>query len=299
MVHLASALTFLFVASVEARRNLKGGKDGHKKKYPVQLGPRPYYLVNSMKEGDLKDKLMQCAAEKTEFKPSDWSISHRGSTMMVSFKESYICHDHITFIIALAKHSRFSVLQYPEHTLLGYEAALIMGAGVVECDVTFTKDKQLVCRHAQCDLHTTTDVVLRPEMNAKCTTPYTPGGSPKCCASDFTLAEIKTLCAKMDAADYSAETAEGFVGGVASFRTTMYSYECPEVPTHMESIELIKSYGAKFTPELKTPEVEMPYQGTYSQEDFAQQLIDEYIEAGVDPDDVFQQSFLWSDTIYW
>ncbi len=67
----------------------------------------------------------------------------------------------------------------------------------------------------------------------------------------------------------------------------------------MESIELVKSYGAKFTPELKTPEVEMPYEGTYSQEDYAQQLIDEYIEADVDPDDVFQQSFLWSDTIYW
>jgi glycerophosphoryl diester phosphodiesterase len=117
----------------------------------------------------------------------------------------------------------------PEHTLEGYEAALIMGAGVIECDVTFTKDKQLVCRHAQCDLHTTTDVVTRPELNAKCTVPYTPGGSPKCCASDFTLEEIKTLCAKMDAADYSAETAQGFLGGVASFRSTMYSYECPRV----------------------------------------------------------------------
>ena len=174
-----------------------------------------------------------------------------------------------------------------------------MGAGIVECDVTFTKDRELICRHAQCDLHTTTDVVTRPEMNAKCTVPYTPGGSPVCCASDFTLEEIKTLCAKMDSRDSGADSAEGYIGGVAAFRTTMYSYECPEVPTHMESIELVQEYGAKFTPELKTPQVDMPYEGDYTQEDYAQQMIDEYIEAGVDPDHVWPQSFLWSDAVYW
>ncbi len=35
-----------------------------------------------------------------------------------------------------------------------------MGAGIVECDVTFTKDHQLVCRHAQNDLHTTTNILV-------------------------------------------------------------------------------------------------------------------------------------------
>ena len=34
-----------------------------------------------------------------------------------------------------------------------------MGAGIVECDVTFTKDGELVCRHDECDLATTTDIV--------------------------------------------------------------------------------------------------------------------------------------------
>ena len=71
------------------------------------------------------------------------------------------------------------------------------------------------------------------------------------------------------------------------------------MPTHKESIELIKSWGAKFTPELKTPQVDMPYEGTYSQEDYAQQMIDEYIEMGVSPDAVWPQSFLWDDVIYW
>ena len=191
------------------------------------------------------------------------------------------------------------IIKYPEHTLESYEAGLIHGAGIMECDVTFTKDRQLICRHAQCDLHTTTDVVTRPELNAKCTKPFVPGEGAKCCASDFTLAEIKTLCAKMDSRVSNAETPEEYIGGVAGFRTTMYENECPKVPTHMESIELIKSYGAKFTPELKTPSVDMPFEGDYSQEDYAQQLVDEYIEAGVDPSAVWPQSFLWSDAIYW
>ena len=95
-----------------------------------------------------------------------------------------------------------------------------MGAGIIECDVTFAKDTELVCRHSQCDLHTTTDVVTRPELNAKCTTPWAPGVAPKCCTTDFTLAEIKTLCAKMDSSVPTATTAAGFAyGGTPDWRT--------------------------------------------------------------------------------
>lgn len=103
----------------------------------------------------------------------------------------------------------------------------------------------------------------------------------------------------MDSRDTSATAAEGYIGGVAPWRTTMYENECPKVPTHMESIELVMDWGAKFTPELKTPQVTMPYEGTYTQEDYAQQLIDEYIAAGVDQSAVWPQSFLWDDVIYW
>lgn len=175
-----------------------------------------------------------------------------------------------------------------------------MGAGISECDVTFTKDLQLICRHAQCDLHTTTDVVLRPEMNAKCTTPWAPGVSPTCCASDFSLDEIKSLCAKMDSSVGDADTPEGYVyGGTADWRTDLYQYSCPKVPTHKESIELIGSMGGKFTPELKSPSVDMPFMGTYSQEDYAQQMIDEYIEMGIPLKDVWAQSFNPEDVYYW
>jgi len=284
MARFICAFLFLSLVGLAEARTLKGSKKpngkagkapkaykGSKKsKYPVSVGSRPYFILDSMADSDLKRSLQECAETTNIDEKSDWSIGHRGAC-----------------------------LQYPEHTMESYYAALVQGAGIVECDVTFTKDKQLICRHAQCDLHTTTDVVTRPDLNAKCTTPYTPGGSPRCCASDFTLAEIKTLCAKMDSSDSSATDAAGYIGGVAPWRTTMYENECPKVPTHKESIELVMDWGAKFTPELKTPQVTMPYEGTYTQEDYAQQLIDEYIAAGVDQSAVWPQSFLWDDVVYW
>ena len=83
---------------------------------------------------------------------------------------------------------------FPEHTKESYEAAARMGAGIVECDVTFTKDKALVCRHAQNDLHTTTNILATP-LAAKCTKGFTPHdpvantpASAECRTSDITLA---------------------------------------------------------------------------------------------------------------
>jgi glycerophosphoryl diester phosphodiesterase len=69
--------------------------------------------------------------------------------------------------------------------------------------------------------------------------------------------------------------------------------------SHAESIQLIGSLGAKFTPELKTPSVTMPFEGDYTQEQYAQQLIDEYKQRGVSARSVFAQSFLLSDVLYW
>ncbi len=108
----------------------------------IQLGPRPFYLVEKMDEGPLKDKLLSCSEKKA--KRTDFSIGHRGAA-----------------------------LQFPEHTKESYEAARRMGAGILECDVTFTADAELVCRHAQCDLHTTTNILATP-MAAECATPFTP-----------------------------------------------------------------------------------------------------------------------------
>jgi glycerophosphoryl diester phosphodiesterase len=43
----------------------------------------------------------------------------------------------------------------------------------------------------------------------------------------------------------------------------------------------------------------MPYEGDYTQEDYAQQMIDEYKAAGVPPSKVWAQSFNLNDVLYW
>ena len=43
----------------------------------------------------------------------------------------------------------------------------------------------------------------------------------------------------------------------------------------------------------------MPFEGDYTQERYAQQLIDEYLEAGIRPSRVFAQSFHREDVLYW
>jgi glycerophosphoryl diester phosphodiesterase len=242
--------------------------------FNVQLGPRPYYLFDAMDASELKDKLASCS--EGPLSVTDFSIGHRGAC-----------------------------LQFPEHTKESYEAAARQGAGIIECDVTFTKDRQLVCRHSQCDLHTTTNILAIPELAAKCRKPFKPydaatdaPAAAECCTSDLTLAEFKGLCGKMDASNPRATTPAEFLGGTPSFRTDLYA-NCGTLLTHEESIQLIRSYGRKFTPELKEPLVPMPFEGDYTQEDYAQQLIDEYKALGISPRKVFAQSFNLSDVLYW
>jgi glycerophosphoryl diester phosphodiesterase len=244
----------------------------------VNVGVRPFYLVDDMEQGKLKTELAQCS-QKT-FKKTDFSIGHRGAS-----------------------------LQFPEHTRESYIAAARMGAGIVECDVTFTIDKQLVCRHSQCDLHSTTNILTIPELAAKCSEQFTPAefdesgklakkASAKCCTSDITLADFKQLKGKMDASNKEATTVADYLNATASWRTDLYSSK-GTVVTHAESIELFKQLGVKMTPELKSPSVKMPFDGNYSQEQYAQQMIDEYKKAGVAPKDVFAQSFSVEDVLYW
>lgn len=102
----------------------------------------------------------------------------------------------------------------------------------------------------------------------------------------------------MDAANSAATTVEEYLNGTANWRTDLYS-SCGTVVTHAESIELIKNLGGKFTPELKSPSVEMPFEGEYTQQDYAQQMIDEYKAAGVKARDVWAQSFNLEDVLYW
>ena len=239
----------------------------------AQVGPRPFYLVDKMKDGPLKQKLSQCTGP---FHRTGFSVGHRGAA-----------------------------LQFPEHSRESYMAAARMGAGVIECDVTFTKDRQLVCRHSQCDLHTTTNILSVPALSAKCAQGFSPAdpatgkkASAKCCTSDITLAEFKSLTAKMDGFNPDAKTAEEYQNGTPRWRTDLYA-NSGTLMTHDESIALIRSLGAKFTPELKAAEVPMPFDRDYTQEKYATQMLQAYKAAGIPASDVFAQSFSLADILFW
>ncbi|WON75056.1 glycerophosphodiester phosphodiesterase family protein [Nitrosospira sp. Is2] len=182
--------------------------------------------------------------------------------------------------------------------------------------MTFTKDKELVCRHSQCDLHTTTNILETP-LAEKCTQPFRPAqldaagnlvqaASAQCCASDLTLDEFKTLRGKMDSFDPAATSAAAYLGGNPSWRTDLYAGATSgTLLTHKESIRLFKKRGVKMTPELKSASVAMPYDsdgdgtGDYTQQNYTQQMIDEYKAEDVRPRNVFPQSFDIGDIRYW
>ena len=84
----------------------------------------------------------------------------------------------------------------PDHTLEGYRRAIEAGAEFVEPDLVVTKDGVLIARHEPM-LSQTTDVSERPEFASRKSTKKMDGADvTDWFASDFTLAEIKTLRAK-------------------------------------------------------------------------------------------------------
>jgi glycerophosphoryl diester phosphodiesterase len=233
----------------------------------IQVGDRPAYLIDGMDDSALKRKLVSCRNDLV--RRTKFSIAHRGAP-----------------------------LQFPEHTREAYTAGARQGAGIVECDVTFTKDGQLVCRHDECDLHTTTNIVNTP-LNASCSTPWSgAGSSPRCCASDITLAQFKSLKGKMDASNPSATTAAGYLGGTAAWRTDLYNSR-GTLLTFKESIQLNQKHGVGHTPELKAGNPARVNAVFGSQANYAQALIDELKRTGVHPKDAWPQSFNLDDVLYW
>jgi glycerophosphoryl diester phosphodiesterase len=248
----------------------------HKPGYQVSYDPRPFYLINNMTNSPLKTKLQSC--ENGPFEVTGWSIGHRGG----------------------------GTLQFPEETVESTIAGARMGAGILECDVAFTKDRGLVCRHSLCDLHTTTDILLKPELAKKCTTPFTPANATSpanavCCTSDITIAEFKTLCGKQDGFNASAKTVQDYQHGTPTWRTDLYS-TCGTVMTLDSYITLVDSIPGhrNFTPELKTPpaQVPMPFNG-YTQEQYARDMINTFIKRGIAANRVWAQSFNPPDIYQW
>lgn len=91
----------------------------------------------------------------------------------------------------------------PDHTLEGYKLAIKNGADFIEPDLVATKDGELIARHEP-NITNTTDVADHPEFASRKTKRMVDGVEETgWFATDFTLAEIKTLRAKQPFSDRS------------------------------------------------------------------------------------------------
>ena len=111
----------------------------------------------------------------------------------------------------------------PEETIETYERAVEAGASVLEFDLIATKDGELIARHDP-NLAISTDVARHPEFAERKRTLSVDGAEQEgWFASDFTLAEVKTLTATASHAESSASAESG-----------------PRVATLQEIIDLAK-----------------------------------------------------------
>ena len=186
----------------------------------------------------IKNSLATCA---NPLAPTNFSVSHRGSPMT-----------------------------YPEHSIEGYRAAIGMGAKYIECDTAVTKDLVPVCRHSQCDLHTTTNVLFTP-LAAKCSMPFQPAvlnpvtgtitqpAGAMCCTFDFNITEYNSLCAIQDVGSGhpAALTVQQYlpVGSAPFFRSTAYDTftgTCAATPATLSGMaDIVVTAGRNLIPEQK------------------------------------------------
>ena len=237
----------------------------------IDIGNRPDELLSVLAEGELKNRLSTC--DTTAVQRSNFSISHRGAP-----------------------------LRLPEHSREGYLAAVEQGAGIVECDVTFTNDAEPVCRHSQCDLHTTTNI-LDTDLSASCSVPpdhssETPYANVRCCASDLSLAEFSTLRAKRDGANRNATSLEDYLAGTPDW-TGEPATDYATLMTLAESIALLEPLGVSMTPELKSFESPVEDDGTFARDVLSQRMFDTFKNAGVEPERLYPQSFELDDISLW
>jgi glycerophosphoryl diester phosphodiesterase len=117
--------------------------------------------------------------------------------------------------------------ELPEHTLEAYKLAIEQGADFVEPDLVLTKDGVMIARHEPM-LDSTTDVATKFPASRKSTKDVDGFATTAYFASDFTLAEIKTLRAVQSRAGRPTAFDGLFI-----------------IPTLDEVIALVKSEAAK------------------------------------------------------
>ncbi|MBS9386349.1 MAG: esterase-like activity of phytase family protein [Dolichospermum sp. BR01] len=166
--------------------------------------------------------------------------------------------------------------ELPEHTIEAYRLAILRGADFIEPDLVSTKDGVLIARHEP-NLINTTDVKDHPEFASRKKTVMVDGVSEEgFFASDFTLAEIKTLRAVMP----------------QSFRTQVYNGVF-EIPTLGEIIDLVKEVEVQTGKKIGIyPETKHPTYHDNLGLSLEEKLIDTLKARNfTDPSRIFIQSF--------
>jgi len=164
----------------------------------------------------------------------------------------------------------------PEETFEAYVKAIELGADVIEPDLLSTKDGVLIARHDP-NLAYSTDVASHPEFaNRKKTTQVDGETQTGWFASDFTLAEIKTL------------------GGISTDAERPQQYNgLYKIVTFQEIIDLAKKYSVNGRTVAVYPETKNP---TYHRDlglPLEDKLIDMIKAAGWNSKDapIYVQSF--------
>ena len=166
--------------------------------------------------------------------------------------------------------------ELPEHTIEAYRLAILRGADFIEPDLVSTKDGVLIARHEP-NLINTTDVASRAEFASRKKTVLVDGVAEEgFFASDFTLAEIKTLRAVMP----------------QGFRDQLYN-GLLQVPTLGEIIDLLKEVETQTGKKIGIyPETKHPTYHDNLGLSLEEKLIDTLKAKGfTDPKRIFIQSF--------
>ncbi len=166
--------------------------------------------------------------------------------------------------------------ELPEHTLAAYQLAIEQGADFIEPDLVVTKEGVLIARH-ESNLINTTNVAELPEFAHRRQTKIVNGLVQQgFFAEDFTLAEIKTLRARM----------------AQDFRPQEFN-DLYEIPTLEEIIALVKQVETDTAKKIGIyPETKHPTYFLQQGYDISQKLIDTLVHEGfTEPKRVFIQSF--------
>ena len=163
-------------------------------------------------------------------------MSHRICIVMFAIATGLAASPSFTSAQALVIGHRGAAGYRPDHTMAGYNLAIDLGADYIEPDLVSTRDGVLIARHEPM-LGGTTNVASHPEFAGYRSTKMLDGFPvTDWFASDFTLAEIKTLRAIQPLANRDQQ----FNG--------LY-----EIPTFAEVVALAKARGVGVYPETKHP----------------------------------------------